>query len=112
MLTKSYHPKRYKECCTCGNEVSLQRTKRLTAERKSTKILKKIKKGIDKRHTMCYTMYVIKRNKSEENKMDIREKAIQTFGFEDARTITICVLFEQGKTDLAEQLFAVLAEKD
>jgi hypothetical protein len=42
--------------------------------------------------------------------MDIREKAIQTFGFEDCRTITICVLVEQGRNDLAEQLFAVLTE--
>lgn len=61
---------------------------------------------------MCYTMYVIKRNESEENKMDIREKAIQTFGFEDCRTITICVLVEQGRNDLAEQLFEVLTKKE
>lgn len=43
--------------------------------------------------------------------MDIRELAIQTFGFEDCRTITICVLVEQGRNDLAEQLFEVLTEK-
>jgi hypothetical protein len=55
-------------------------------------------------------MYVIKRNESEENTMDIREKAVQTFGFEDCRTITICVLVEQGRNDLAEQLFEVLTE--
>ena len=42
--------------------------------------------------------------------MDIREKAVQTFGFEDCRTITICVLVEQGRNDLAEQLFEVLTE--
>jgi hypothetical protein len=57
-------------------------------------------------------MYVIKRNESEENTMDVREKAIQTFGFEDGRTIIICVLVEDGRTDLAEQLFAVLTEKE
>lgn len=44
--------------------------------------------------------------------MDVREKAIQTFGFEDNRTIVICVLVEEGKTDLAEQFFEVLTEKD
>lgn len=44
--------------------------------------------------------------------MDIREKAIQTFGFEDGRTIIICVLVEQGKTELAEQWFEVLTEND
>lgn len=40
--------------------------------------------------------------------MDVREKAIQTFGFEDNRTIVICVLAEQGNVDLAEQFFAEL----
>lgn len=44
--------------------------------------------------------------------MDIREKAIQTFGFEDCRTITICVLVEQGRLDLAVQLFDNLTEKE
>lgn len=44
--------------------------------------------------------------------MDIRELAIQTFGFENVRTITICVLVEQGRNDLAEQLFEVLTEND
>lgn len=44
--------------------------------------------------------------------MDIREKAIQRWGFEDCRTITICVLVEQGRLDLAVQLFAVLTEKE
>ena len=44
--------------------------------------------------------------------MDIREKAIQTFGFEDARTIVICVLVEQGKVELAEQFFKTLVEED
>ena len=42
--------------------------------------------------------------------MDIREKAIQTFGFEDCRTITICVLVEQGRNDLAEQLFEIVTD--
>lgn len=44
--------------------------------------------------------------------MDVREKAIQTFGFEDCRTIVICVLVEQGKVELAEQFFDVLTEKE
>lgn len=66
---------------------------------------------LDKTENLCYTMYVIKRNESEENTMDIRDLAVQTFGFEDARTITICVLVEQGRTDLAEQLFEVLTEE-
>ena len=42
--------------------------------------------------------------------MDIRDLAVQNWGFEDARTITICVLVEQGRTDLAVQLFEVLTE--
>lgn len=42
--------------------------------------------------------------------MNVCEKAVRTWGHEDARTITICVLVEQGKTDLAEQLFEVLTE--
>ena len=59
---------------------------------------------------VCYNDYS-KKNESEENTMDIRDLAVQTFGFEDARTITICVLVEQGRTDLAEQLFEVLTEE-
>ena len=66
---------------------------------------------LDKTGNLWYTMYAIKRNESEEKRMDIREKAIQTFGFEDNRTIVICVLVEQGKTDLAEQFFATLTEE-
>lgn len=37
--------------------------------------------------------------------MTTLDKAIQTFGFENPITITIAVFEEQGKTDLAEQLF-------
>ena len=37
--------------------------------------------------------------------MTTLDKAIRTFGFEDPITITIAVLEEQGKTELAEQLF-------
>lgn len=37
--------------------------------------------------------------------MKTLDKAIQTFGFENPITITIAVLEERGKTDLAEQLF-------
>ena len=44
--------------------------------------------------------------------MDVREKAIQTFGFEDNRTIVICVLVEDGHRELAEQFFATLIEED
>lgn len=44
--------------------------------------------------------------------MDIREKAIQRWGFENARTITICVLVENGQRELAEQLFAELTAEN
>lgn len=37
--------------------------------------------------------------------MTTTDKAIKLFGFENPITITIAVLEEQGKTDLAEQLF-------
>jgi hypothetical protein len=37
--------------------------------------------------------------------MTTLDKAIELFGFENPITITIAVLEEQGKTDLAEQLF-------
>jgi hypothetical protein len=37
--------------------------------------------------------------------MTTTDKAIKMFGFENPITITIAVLEEQGKTDLAEQLF-------
>lgn len=37
--------------------------------------------------------------------MTITDKAIKAFGFESPITITITVLEEQGKTDLAKQLF-------
>jgi hypothetical protein len=66
---------------------------------------------LDKTENLWYTMYVIKRNESEEKRMDIRDMAVQNWGFEDARTITICVLVEQGRTDLAEQLFYTLMDE-
>ena len=44
--------------------------------------------------------------------MDVCVKAVRTWGHEDCRTITICVLVEQGKVELAEQLFETLTEKD
>ena len=45
--------------------------------------------------------------------MDIREKAIQRWGFESAKTIAICYLVEYHKSGLAEQLFAELtADED
>lgn len=37
--------------------------------------------------------------------MTVLDKAIQCFGFENSITITIAVLVETGKTDLAEQLY-------
>lgn len=37
--------------------------------------------------------------------MTITDKAIKTFGFENPITITIATLEEQGKHELAEQLF-------
>lgn len=37
--------------------------------------------------------------------MKTLDKAIRAFGFEHPITITIAVLEEQGKTELAEQLF-------
>ena len=37
--------------------------------------------------------------------MKTLDKAIKTYGFENPITITIAVLEEQGKTDLAEQLY-------
>lgn len=37
--------------------------------------------------------------------MTTLDKAIQTYGFENPITITIAVLEEQGKHDLAEQLY-------
>lgn len=44
--------------------------------------------------------------------MTTLDKAIQKFGFEDARTITIAVLEEQGKTKLAEELWKALTEEE
>ena len=44
--------------------------------------------------------------------MTTTDKAIKTFGFENPITITIAVLEEQGKTDLAEQLWDTLTEEE
>lgn len=44
--------------------------------------------------------------------MTITDKAIRTFGFEDARTITIAFLEEQGKYELAEDLFKILIDNE
>lgn len=44
--------------------------------------------------------------------MTVLDKAIRVFGFEDARTITIAVLEEQGKNELAEELWKTLTEED
>ena len=40
--------------------------------------------------------------------MTTLDKAIRVFGFEDARTITIAFLLEQGKDELANELYATL----
>ena len=37
--------------------------------------------------------------------MTLLEKAIKTFGFEDARTIVIATLIDEGKGELAELLY-------
>lgn len=44
--------------------------------------------------------------------MTTLDKAIQKFGFEDARTITIAALEEQGHYKLAEDLWKTLTEED
>ena len=44
--------------------------------------------------------------------MTTTDKAIKTFGFEDVRTITIAVLEEQGKNELAEELFRALTNDE
>ena len=44
--------------------------------------------------------------------MTTLDKAIQEFGFEDARTITIAVLEGQGKHELAEALWNTLMEEE
>jgi hypothetical protein len=44
--------------------------------------------------------------------MTVLDKAINRFGFEDPRTITIAVLLEEGKTQLAEDLWEVLTEEE
>lgn len=40
------------------------------------------------------------------------DKAIKIFGFEDPRTITIAVLEEEGRNELAEKLFKTLTEEE
>ena len=44
--------------------------------------------------------------------MTTTDKAIRAFGFEDARTITIAFLEEQGKHELAEDLFQTLTDDE
>lgn len=44
--------------------------------------------------------------------MTYTEKAIHYFGHEDARTRTIAFLEEQGKTELAEELWNILVGED
>ena len=40
------------------------------------------------------------------------EKAIQYFGFEDVRTIVIATLEEEGKNELAKNLYEILTSKE
>ena len=44
--------------------------------------------------------------------MTTLDKAIQTFGFENPITITIAVLEEQGKADLAERLYEEVTKEE
>ena len=44
--------------------------------------------------------------------MTTLDKAIRNFGFEDPRTITIAFLEEEGKSQLAEELYEVLTATD
>lgn len=44
--------------------------------------------------------------------MTILDKAIRKWGFEDPRTITIAVLEEEEKTNLAEALYNTLIEDE
>jgi hypothetical protein len=44
--------------------------------------------------------------------MDVREKAIQFWGFENPRTVTICALVEGDQMYLAEQLFDELTAEN
>jgi hypothetical protein len=60
---------------------------------------------------VCYNDYS-KKSESEEMEMDVREKAIQRWGFESAKTIAICYLVEYHKSGLAEQLFDELTAEN
>lgn len=40
--------------------------------------------------------------------MTFLDKAIQEYGFEDARTITIAILEDQGKTELVKDFWEIL----
>ena len=66
--------------------------------------------GIDKLGIIWYNIY--RKKEMRYIIMTILDKAIQRFGFEDARTITIAVLEEQGKNKLAEELWEALTEED
>ena len=48
----------------------------------------------------------------EVHKMMTLDKAIRKWGFEDPRTITIAVLEENGRSDLAVELFATLTDEE
>ncbi len=42
--------------------------------------------------------------------MTVCEKAVRTFGFEDSRTVAICILVENGHKKVAERLFETLTD--
>ena len=48
----------------------------------------------------------------EEMKMDVRYQAIKRWGFENARSVVICTLVEDGRAELAEQLFEELVNEE
>ena len=56
--------------------------------------------------------YNIDTKEREVHTMTTLDKAIQLFGFENPITITTAVLEEQGKHELAEQLWETLTEED
>lgn len=61
---------------------------------------------IDKHNFLWYNIDT--KEETRYIKMTTLDKAVRNFGFEDARTITIAFLEEQGKMDLAEKLWETL----
>ena len=59
---------------------------------------------------VCYNDYS-KKSESEEMKMDVREKAVMRWGFEDYRTLAVCAMVEDYGHEQAENLFNHWAKK-